>query len=334
MSTRILVTGATGMAGRFIVPALRRLGFEVRAQYRKWPGQTQGVEWRQMDFLESWDFNSLVAGCDAVIHLAAELADVSRMNRVNVEATHALLAAAQSCGVRYFGHASSIVVYGSPRRRPVDEATPLLNPHASIARQYNAEPYMLEYARTKTLGEAAIRAFQPSCNVDFYRPTVVADLDRLLEAGRWTHLRKLGAAYRRTQYIYAPDAAAAVTHLLTRGLAAGRPHQQVEAFNICDQECGTYHDLLATAYKTTGDPRFRVRASIPVVLDLANAAVKYRSLTLRYPLGMLMFSNAKLRATGFTFPSGVKSALRQALSRNAPPATAASSIPPPTLTSP
>ena len=217
------MTGATGMAGRFILPALLRLGFEVRAQYRKQPGPTQGVEWRQMDFLENCDFNALVAGCDAVVHLAAELADVSRMTRINVDATRALVAAAQSCGVRYFGHASSIVVYGSPRRRIVDEATPLLNPHVSIVRQYNAEPYMLEYARTKTLGEAAIRAFQPSCNVDFYRPTVVADLERLLEAGRWTRLRKLGAAYRQTQYIYAPDAAAAIAHLVARGLAADRP---------------------------------------------------------------------------------------------------------------
>lgn len=319
MSTRVLVTGATGMAGRFVVPALQRLGFEVRGQYREKPGQTQGVEWRQMNFLERLDFDALVEGCDAVVHLAAELGNVSRMSRVNVDATRALVAAAQSRGVRYFGHASSIVVYGSPRRRIVDEATPPLNPHGPIARQYNAEPYMLEYARTKTLGEAAIRAFRPACNVDFYRPTVVADLDRLLEAGRWTRLRKLGAAYRRTQYIYAPDAAAAIAYLVARGLSADRPHQKIEAFNICDQECGTYRDLLATAYKATGDPRYRVKASIPVILDLATAVVKYRNFMIRYPLGMLMYSNAKLLATGFKFPTGFKSALAYALSRNARP---------------
>jgi nucleoside-diphosphate-sugar epimerase len=310
------------MAGRFVVPALQRLGFEVRGQYSKQPGQMPGVEWRQMNFLESLDFNALVEGCDAVVHLAAELGNVSRMGRVNVDATRALVAAAQSCGVRYFGHASSIVVYGSPRQRTVDEATPLLNPHAPIARQYNAEPYMLEYARTKTLGEAAIRALQPSCNVDLYRPTVVADLDRMLEAGRWTRLRKLRAAYRFTQYIYAPDAAAAVAHLVARGLSCDRRHQKIEAFNICDQECGTYRDLLAAAYKATGDPRYRVKASIPVILDLATTVVKYRNIVIRYPLGMLMFSNAKLLATGFKFPTGFKSALAHALARNARPETA------------
>ena len=38
--------------------------------------------------------------------------------------------------------------------------------------------------------------------------------------------RKLAAAYRRTQYIYAPDAAAAVAHLVARGLSAERPQPE------------------------------------------------------------------------------------------------------------
>jgi nucleoside-diphosphate-sugar epimerase len=236
------------------------------------------------------------------------------MNRVNVDATRALLAAAQSRGVRYFGHASSIVVYGSPRRRAVDEATPLLDPKASLASQYNAEPYMLEYARTKTLGELALRDYQPSINVDIYRPTVVADLDRLLEAGSWTTFRKRALAYRRTQYIYASDAAFAVAHLVARGLSADRPQQKIEAFNISDQECGTYRDLLATAYKATGDPRYKISVDIPFILDLANNVVKYHNM--RYPLGMLIFSNAKLLATGFKFSTGFKSALSNALEQS------------------
>jgi nucleoside-diphosphate-sugar epimerase len=315
MSSTVLVTGASGMAGRFVVPALQRLGFEVRGQYHREPGKAQGVDWRQMNFLERLDFDELVTGCDAVVHLAAELANVSRMSRVNVDATRALLAAAESRGVRYFGHASSIVVYGSPRRRTVDEATSILDPDAPIARQYNAEPYMLEYARTKTLGELAIRASRPSFNVDLYRPTVVADFDRLLEAASWSFIRKFAAAYRRTQYIYAPDAAAAIAHLVSRGLSAERPGEKVEAFNICDQEAGTYRDLLGAAYEATGDPRYTLRIYGPFILDLAKDVVKHHNIMLRYPLGMLMFSNAKLLATGFKFPTGFKSALSHALGR-------------------
>jgi nucleoside-diphosphate-sugar epimerase len=303
------------MAGRFVLPALQQRGFAVRGQYNRRPGQCPDVDWRQMSFLESLDFSSMVAGCDAVVHLAAELTNVAQMKRVNVDATCALVVAAKSAGVRYFGHASSIVVYGSPRLGTVDETTALLDPNAPIASQYNAEPYMREYARTKTLGELTVRESRPAFNVDLYRPTVVADFDRLLEAGSWKSFRKLYATYRRTQYIYAPDAAAAIAHLVACGLATETCRQQVEAFNICDEECGTFQELLVAAYTATGDPRYKVNAHIPVVLDLLNNMVKYRRQALRYPLGAVAFSNAKLLGTGFNFPVGFKSALAQALSR-------------------
>jgi nucleoside-diphosphate-sugar epimerase len=269
-----------------------------------------------MNFLESLDFHPLVEGCDAVVHLAAELRDVSLMNRVNVEATRILLAAAQSEGTRYFGHSSSIVVYGSPRQRFVDETTPILNPCASMVRQYHAERYMLEYARTKTLAELAIRDLNPQINVDLYRPTVVASLHRLLEAGDWTCARKFGAAYRRTQYIYAPDAAAAIVHLVARGVSLDEGQARIEAFNVCDENCKTFRSLLNLAYKRTGDPHYRMRIDLPVILDLAKDLVKYRNTTIRYPLGMLTFSNSKLLATGFRFPTGINSALEQALAQS------------------
>jgi nucleoside-diphosphate-sugar epimerase len=317
MNPTILVTGATGTAGRFVLPALRRLGFEVRGQYNKCPGPCPDVDWRQMNFFESLDFSSMVAGCDAVVHLAAESTNIARMGRVNVDTTRALVTAAKSAGVRYFGHASSIVVYGSPRQRNVDEATALLDPYAPVASQYNAEPYMREYARTKTLAEFTIREAQPTFNVDLYRPTIIADFDRLLEAGGWRSFRKLHSAYRRTQYIYAPDVAAAVAHLVARGLTTESRDKQVEAYNICDQDCGTFGELLGVAHMATGDPRYKVSAHIPVVLDLMNNIVKYRRQALRYPLGMVMFSNAKLLGTGFKFPVGFKSALTQALCQRA-----------------
>ena len=317
MSPTILVTGATGMVGRFVLPALRQLGFRVRGQYSRCPGRCPDVNWRQMNFFESLDFSAMVAGCNAVVHLAAETTNVARMNRVNVDATRELVAAAKSAGVRYFGHASSIVVYGSPRRRTVNEATALLDLRSPVANQYTAEPYMREYARTKTLAEFIIREAQPAFNTDLYRPTVIADLDRLLEAGSWKRLRKAYATYRRTQYIYAPDAAAAIAHLVARGLATERHHQKIEAFNICDQDCGTFRELLTVAHMTTGDPRYKVSAHVPVALDLMKHIVSCRWPALRYPLGMVTFSNARLLGTGFNFPVGFKSALTHALSRRA-----------------
>ena len=197
MPTKILVTGATGVLGRHLLPQLTGAGYPVRGQYRTRPGMADGVDWRKMNFLETLDFSELVEGCDAVIHLAAETNNRSLMYRVNVEATAALLAAAACANVRYFGYASSIVVYGSPCEKIIDEKTPLIDPSAPLVQQYRADFSMLEYARTKVLAERGIAKSRPHFNIDIYRPTLVADLDRFLEVARWNAVRKLAFSYRQ-----------------------------------------------------------------------------------------------------------------------------------------
>ena len=316
----ILVTGATGALGRHLIPHLQRAGYLVRGHYRTRPGTGSGVDWRQMNFVEPLDFSSLVDGCDAIIHLAAETNNAPLMYRINVEATAALLAAAQLAGTRYFGFASSIVVYGSPARRVVDEKTPILDPWAPMVRQYRAGPAMLEYARTKVLAELAIDQLRPNMTVDLYRPTVVVDLNQILSAGNWSTSRKLAFAYRQTQYIYVKDLAAAILHLMVRGLVSSEAQSHIEAFNLADEDCGTFRDLLKVAYKVTKDRRYKphVGPSVNIVLDLTKDTLKYHDLRLRYAHGMLQFRNAKLLSTGFKFPCGFRSALNQALAQITP----------------
>ena len=311
MRPTVLVTGATGSIGRFVVPALIGAGYLVRGQYLRAPGNVPGVDWRRWDFLENLEVDRLVDGCDAVIHLAAELSDIGKMERINVEATRALAEAAAASGARYFGHASSIVVYGSPRTRRVDEQTPLIDLARPVAKQYGAEPYMLEYARSKTMAELALREAAPEMRVDLLRPTVVADLKRILEAADWSAHRKVLCLYRRTQYVLASDVASAIVHLLRQGLQNGS--DCIEAYNICDDACGTFRELFARAYEMTHDPRYSVPFELPVVADMAKNWSLSRTLEIRYPLGMLRFANDKLCATGFRFPTGVQAALKQSL---------------------
>ena len=312
MRPTVLVTGATGSAGRFVVPALIAAGYSVRGQYVRAPANTPGVDWRRWDFRENLAVDPLVDGCDAVVHLAAALSDVDKMERINVEATRALAKAAAASGARYFAHASSIVVYGSPRTRSVDEQTPIIDLAQPVAKQYCAEPYMLEYARTKTMAELALRELAPSMRVDLLRPAVVADSKRLLEAANWITHRKILCLYRRTQYLFAPDAAAAISHLVRRGLEDGP--DRIEAYNLCDDTCGTFRELFARAYEMTHDPTFSVPLELPIVADMAKNWSLSRTLEIRYPLGMLRFANHKLRATGFRFPTGIDAAFKQALS--------------------
>ncbi len=288
------------------------IGFAANTRARR--ARLPGIAWRQWNFLESLDVMPLVEDVDAVIHLAAAVSNAQLMERVNVAATRALAQAASRAGVAYFGHASSIVVYGSPLYRNIDEATPLLDPSKPMASQYYAEPYMLEYARTKTLAELALQEMALPLAIDLMRPAVVADLDRMLEVGGWSMPRRIMALYRRTQYIYAGDAAAAVVHLLARGINAKAPG--VEAFNICDERCGTFGALLERARTATQDAAFRAPPfELPVLPDMAKDLVRYRNLPIRYPLGMLRLSNAKLRGTGFRFPIGFDRAVGMAIDR-------------------
>jgi nucleoside-diphosphate-sugar epimerase len=309
----LLVTGATGAAGRHVVPALRAAGFQLRAQYVRKPGEDPEIDWRRWDFRESLDFGPLVEGCAGIVHLGAEIARPEFMDRVNVEATAALAKAAAAAGVRYFGYASSVVVYGAPHQADVDESTPRLDPRRSVRAQYYAEPAVVAYARSKTLTEEVLEEIAPPMRVEFWRPTVVAELGRLLESRDWSTVRKVLCLYRRTQYIFAPDAAAAIAHLTTRGLAQP-PGASIEAFNICDEACGRYRDLFRVGFAHTGDRRFRAPpVELPYIADLIRNTRHGRRLALRHGLGSLNVSNARLRATGFTLPTGVPTAFKRAL---------------------
>ena len=114
------------------------------------------------------------------------------------------------------------------------------------------------------------------------------------------------------------DATAAISHLLAQWAASSNARSGVEAFNLADEDCMTFHDILTEAYRATGDSRYKMSVGAPmlVMFDLAKDALKFRDPTLRYSLGMLRVRNAKLLGTGFRLPYGVKSALRQALARN------------------
>jgi hypothetical protein len=101
-----------------------------------------------------------------------------------------------------------------------------------------------------------------------------------------------------------------VVHLVKRALAAP---PSIEAYNIADDTGGTFRALSAAAFAATGDAGFKPGFDVPVLLDLAKDLARYKTLPLRYPLGMLKISAAKLRATGFAPPLGFDAALRAAL---------------------
>src|SRR5688572_15666901 len=89
--TQVLVTGAAGVIGVALVPALTAAGFEVQGFDRSFDPE--------QDLVSGDALGDALGGCDGVIHLAAcarvaeAEADRARARRDNVEATASLLRA-------------------------------------------------------------------------------------------------------------------------------------------------------------------------------------------------------------------------------------------------
>ena len=154
--TRVLVTGASGKIGRYVVAELVARGYAVRAltskPVEKSRGLQDGVEWRQFDWHQSLALEPLVEGCSAILHLGAEIMQMDKMQRSNVEVTRTLARAAEAAGIKFFCYISSIAVYGSSLSATVTEESPVLTADRDIKSEYIAVEYLRAYGRTKLAG--------------------------------------------------------------------------------------------------------------------------------------------------------------------------------------
>lgn len=107
---RVLVTGAAGFVGRVVQRRLERDGVEVVAFDRSRSGSE--------DICDLQRVRAAMAGCDAVVHLAAkvglgvDLGDIDDYVRTNDLGTAVVLRAAAELRVERIVYASSMVVYG------------------------------------------------------------------------------------------------------------------------------------------------------------------------------------------------------------------------------
>jgi UDP-glucose 4-epimerase len=128
---KVLVTGAGGFLGRYVVKRLLQRGHGVRALIRPAspaPDWTGEVEIVRADLRVHVDLAAALAGIDAVIHLAAATSGSEEVQFAStVAATERFLAAMAKSPVRRLILVSSLVVYDWSRARGrLDEETPLL----------------------------------------------------------------------------------------------------------------------------------------------------------------------------------------------------------------
>jgi len=182
---KLLVTGANGFLGRHVVAEALRRGHVVRAMVRSvkdaarngWIGRPN-LEWVQADLRSRRGLVDAVAGCDAVLHLAASKSgDIYAQYAGTVVATENLLAAMTEAKVRRIVAISSMAVYDYLHMKSgtvVDEESPL--DVECVDRD--------EYAQTKLAQENLVRDHATKHGWDFtiLRPGVIYGKDNLWTA--------------------------------------------------------------------------------------------------------------------------------------------------------
>ena len=246
---KILVTGATGFIGRYIVNRLLENGHTVRAWYRA--GSDRGgfrddgksVAWIEGDLADADSVKPLVADCDAVVHGAlARGGAASEYVATNVLGSIRLIESARAAGARRFVFISTCAVHERILDdRPLDEAHPLW-PHG----HYGAHKAAIEkFVHSFGLGEGF-----PICAL---RPTGVYGLRRPARNSRWLGLVRDVMAGRDIaspaggKEVHVEDVARAVDLLLN----ADAPAVTGEAFNCYDRYVAD-QDIARIAVRLTG----------------------------------------------------------------------------------
>jgi nucleoside-diphosphate-sugar epimerase len=151
---KYFVTGGSGFVGRYLLLRLLADGHVVRALARSDQAaravEALGATPVRADLLDVGSVVGEIEGSGVVVHAAADTRSWGRpgdFERINVDGTRAMLAAAQAAGVKRFVHVSTeaVLADGGPLRH-VDETAPYPKKHAG------------EYPRTKAIAEQLVLA--------------------------------------------------------------------------------------------------------------------------------------------------------------------------------
>jgi NADH dehydrogenase len=248
----ILATGGSGFVGGHVVHELRGRDLPVRCLVRD-PRQGSrlaawGCELAEGDMTDAMSLRRAVDGCDTVVHLVAiRQGREEQFQRVMVDGTRDLLAAAKDAGVARFVYMSAL---------GTSEQTKDLVP----------------YFRAKWQGEELVRASGTAYVI--FRPSFIfagdgGILPTFVKLARLTPVTPIiGSGRQRIQPIWADDVATYFAEGVTRTDVTGR------VFELGGPDAVTWNEFWARVKRVRGMRRPSVH--VPVGLMRVNALVTER----------------------------------------------------------
>ena len=245
---KICVIGGSGFIGTRLVARLLAAGYQVSifdiANSLAFP------EWViRGDVCDALAVSSAVAGCDAVIHLAAvhhdDVRPVSRYVEVNVGGAQNVVAAMTQAAIARCVLVSSVAVYGLAQTEP-DELSPF-SPDSP-------------YGESKAASEAVFSGWQtaaaPTRSLVILRPVVVfgegnrGNVYNLIEQIRRGRFVMVGRGDNRKSVAY-------VDNLVDFMCSQMGPLPGVRTFNYADKPDRSVRELVGTIDKMLGRERER-----------------------------------------------------------------------------
>lgn len=156
---KVFLTGGTGVVGRSLVPGLVAAGHDVRAVCRREDAasglRAVGAEPIAVDLFDAEAVKTAVVGSEVVLHLATNVPVLSKAarpkgwethNRLRVDATRNLVAAARATGASRFVKESVTFVYRDAGDAWIDEEAPLIPELGQLAPTIEGEALALAFA--------------------------------------------------------------------------------------------------------------------------------------------------------------------------------------------
>lgn len=205
---KILVTGAGGFLGSYIVKELLKQEYEVhsfsRSKYKSL--EILGVTQHQGNLEDFESLRNSLIGINAVIHSASRVGmngTYEDFYKANVIGTENLIKAMKELGIRKLVYTSSpSVVFGKEELINADESTPY------------PKKFLSKYAQTKMIAEKIVIE---ACNKNFWavslRPHLIFGngdqnlIPRLLESRKKNKLKIIGDGKNLVDVIYVENAA-------------------------------------------------------------------------------------------------------------------------------